>query len=179
MTVPTPCVSCSKKECESYQVGEMEICEFGVAFFWLNESAIVRKEIPFSQHRVASNLRHELHKYIQFIVRTACEIDPNISLDDLKTASSAPEKIVAVADMLDKEVEQIAKVNEVRGVNESLEATNEESESIVRILHKCKNQYALIKSVEKASDFSIEINASEDAQVGFAKTQIEHLVSIL
>lgn len=169
------CKKCLDRQCVKFPENTLNFCHLGVAFY-NNGCEIVVKEESVTLRHVARNLRHELNKVLQTIIKEASTVDDSISIKKIDIDNPAS-RIVGATLIIDQFIEMITGVNEFYP---SKKLTNNiyKKAFILDFIEKYKDIYSLIHNTRRSSNLNISIDCCGDLKIGFAHNIIEYIISI-
>ena len=175
--LPAECLFCSNKTCEKINPNSIDICASGVAHF-NDGKKIQRKSENVTLRHVAANLRHELHKVLQYIVSQADEIDDSLSIKEINLSKPAS-RIIGATIILDNFIEMIAGVYDFTPDTTLTTASSSSSINLFDTIQRFVHTYSLIKNHQRAKDISVSIQVEKNIQVTRLPAIIEYLIAIL
>lgn len=127
---------------------------------------------------VAANLRHELHKVLQYIVTQAEEIDERISVRHVDLTRPAS-RIVGATVILDHFIEMISGVydfspDQAQGAHRAASSI-----SLHDTVRRYIYTYSLIRNTRRASDLNFAWNIQEDVHISILPSVVEYLIAVL
>jgi K+-sensing histidine kinase KdpD len=176
MKEPHACVMCRSRKCYDSHNKDLDICEYGIAYYNDN-GAILRKEPLMPLRHISHNLRHALNHIINLIVEQANQLDPNLSAKKININTSTG-RIFAAAIIIDHFIQMIANVHEfhppeLQGISHAKE----------RKLHDIVKQYfdifSIIKSAQRPHYLTLNIDNVNETIIAFYVPCVEYLFSIL
>lgn len=173
--MPSICIMCSTKKCEHSELGKLDFCEYGIAFYNDN-GEIKKKEEAVTLRHMSQNLRHELNKVLQTIVTEASILDPTISIKKIDINKPAS-RIVGATVIIDQFIEMIAGVNEFHP-NRSYSSNLDKKVNLYAILDKYSQVYSLVRNTRRARNLNILIKCDLKTKVIFSSHIIEYICSI-
>jgi signal transduction histidine kinase len=175
MALPTVCLRCSIKSCEKYPPGELQFCEYDVAFIKLNED-ILRKEALVPLRHISENLRHTLNPILNVIVEELNIIEPNLSLRRIDLVKPT-EKVLAATKIIDLFIQMISGVNEFRPSTTGV--LEDQPRKLISIINKYYKIYSVLKSVRRNPDLRLNALINENVFLPICPDIYEYLISIL
>lgn len=175
MSIPETCLTCAKRSCEQLDEERLEICEYGVAFFYKDEN-ILRKEALVPLRYISHNLRHELNRSLNVLVEEAMKIDENITKRKIDLNNPAS-KILGTTIIIDHFIQMIAGVNEFHPTD-FYGAHLLKERNLTEIIGKYFAIHSIIKNPHRSENLELNLEIEKDVTVSFNADILEYLVSI-
>ncbi len=176
MQQPLICLQCANKICEKSEIGILNFCDYGVAYF-NHDDKIEKKEERITLRDISANLRHELHKVLQSIITDATEIDESLSTKRIDLENPAS-RIIGATIILDQFIEMITGVHQFHP-DRTGNFNYTKKSNLYMLLTKYKDIYSLIRNTRRAKEFKIIIECDEKLVSSMSSNIIENIFSIL
>lgn len=175
MSIPKTCLTCAKKSCEQLDEEQLDICEYGVAFFY-KDGNILRKEALVPLRYISHNLRHELNRSLNVLVEEAMKIDKNITSRKIDLNNPAS-KILGTTIIIDHFIQMIAGVNEFHPTNFH-GAQLLKIRTLTEIIGKYFVIHSIIKNPRRSENLKLNLEIEKDMTISFCADIFEYLLSI-
>jgi signal transduction histidine kinase len=173
---PVPeCVTCQTKDCEKSSEGELGVCPYGIAHIRI-DGEIRKKREHVTKIDLATNMRHELSRVLQYIISQAEELDENVSTRRIDMNSPAS-RIVGATTILDYFIEMLCGVYHFHPAHSTRSIY--ESRSLRDTVQKHLDTYSLIKNTRRLENLQLILDIPPDLRVSIQTTKVDYIVAIL
>jgi len=172
------CVLCRQKPCEHAPVGTLAVCDYSVAYYKKSDDDILKHRERVNARDIVTNLRHELHRVLAYIVQEAEEIDPNVSTKRINLDSPGS-RIVGATIILDNFIQMITGAYAFQPDRGHSPHNSGQPLYIAETITRLIETYSMIKNRRRAHSLSCDINVPTTAYTRILPTTIEGIIAVL
>ncbi len=175
MTQPVICLKCAKKSCKQCLVGELDVCDYGIAYCNYEGNILYKKTlVPLMM--ISKNLRHEMHKMLQAIIGEANQLDINLTTKHIDLENPAS-RIVGLSIAIDHFVQMLAGVNQFHSATSGFQES--EKRCLSDIIQKYFAIHSIIRNERRSKDLSLELGFDTNLYISKHVDIFEYLISLL
>lgn len=175
MPKPVVCVKCALEKCNEVLPGELNICDYGVAYT-NHDGKILLKDSLVPLSLMSTNLRHEMNKMLQAIVNEVNLLDNTLTTKhiDLEKPTS---RVIGLTIAIDHFVQMMAGVNEFHAG--SFAAFDDKASNLADVVKKFYAIHSIIRNSRRVNDLSLELQFDKNFYLLKFGEIFEYIFSIL